>query len=112
MLKGFSEINKKMLCLSRESVERVSVGTGSGELQRPIYFQPLGGQIGAGTGERQARCLGHRISGDSSSRGASSESSPNSEGFLTLHMLGATLVRVSTGSEAEAMGADSGSITA
>ena len=46
MLKGFSEINKKMLCLSRESVERVSVGTGSGELQRPIYLQPLGGQIG------------------------------------------------------------------
>lgn len=40
-----------------------------------------------------------------------SESTPNSEGFL-VHMLGATLVRVCTGSEAEAMDADPGSITA
>ena len=46
MLKGFSEINKKVLCLSPKSVERVSVGTGSGELWRPIHLQPLGGQVG------------------------------------------------------------------
>ena len=52
------------------------------------------GRLEAGTGDRQASCLGHRISGGSSSRGASSKSTPNSEGFLTLHTLGATLVRV------------------
>lgn len=45
MLKGFSEINKKVLCLSPESVEGVSVGTGSGELQRPIHLQPLSRQV-------------------------------------------------------------------
>lgn len=58
MLKGFSEINKKMLCLSRESVERVSVGTGSGELQRPIYLQPLGGQIGGWDWGEASKVLG------------------------------------------------------
>ena len=36
-----------MLCLSPESIERVNVGTGSGELWRPIHLQPLGGQIGS-----------------------------------------------------------------
>ena len=35
-----------MLCLSPESIERVSVGTGSGELWRRIQLQPLGKQVG------------------------------------------------------------------
>lgn len=35
-----------MLFLSPKSIERVSVGTESGELQRPIHLQPLGGQVG------------------------------------------------------------------
>ena len=35
-----------MLCLSPKSIERISVGTGSGELWRPIYLQTLGGQVG------------------------------------------------------------------
>ena len=35
-----------MLCLSPESIERVNVGTGSGELWRPIHLQLLGGQVG------------------------------------------------------------------
>ena len=101
-----------MLCLSPESIERVNVGTGSGEVWRPIHLQPLGGQIGSWDWGEASKVPGAQISGGSSSRGASLESTSKSEGFLTLHTLGATLVRVCTGSEAEAMGAYSGSISA
>ena len=86
-----------MLCLSPESTERVSVGTGSGELQRPIHLQPLGGQVGGWDWGEASQVLRAQDFRRSSSRGASSESTPNSKGFLTLHTLGATLVRECTG---------------
>lgn len=57
------------------------MGTGPGELQ------PLGGLSGrAGTGVRQARRLEHKISGGTNSQGqAGTESTPKSEGLLSLH---------------------------
>ena len=87
-----------VLCLSPKFTERLGVVTGSGELLRPIHLQPLGAWVaGLGLGRGKQGAWSTEFQEVPTLRDASSESTPKSEGFLTLHTLGVTLVTECTG---------------
>lgn len=95
-----------------ESIERVSVGTGSGSSETHPLLQPLDRQVGGWDwGEGKQGAWGTEFQ-EIPAPEVQVQSQHSTVRLLILHTLGATLVRGSTGSEAEAMGADSGSITA